>query len=105
MLWFTRALGLAVALALALATLVFVLENQSPSSLAFLGFTTAELPVAVFLVIFFVAGGLLGLVLGVAVYSRLKLRLRSLEGRLKRLDEERRQLQVQLSEREASGAT
>jgi len=104
MLWFKRVLGIAVALALALATLVFVLENQMPSTLAFLGFQSAELPVAVFLVIFFVAGGLLGLLLGLLVYSRLKLRLRSLEARMRRVDEERKRLYLQLSERDVSAA-
>ncbi|PTU73216.1 lipopolysaccharide assembly protein LapA domain-containing protein [Pseudomonas mangrovi] len=104
MLWFKRVLGFAVALALALATLVFVLENQMPSTLAFLGFQSAELPVAVFLVMFFVAGGLLGLLLGLLVYSRLKLRLRNLEARLRRLDDERKQLHLQLSERDVSAA-
>ena len=104
MLWFKRALGFAVALALALVTLIFVLENQMPSTLAFLGFRSAELPVAVFLVMFFVAGGLLGLLLGLLVYSRLKLRLRNLEARLRRLDDERKQLHLQLSERDVSAA-
>lgn len=104
MLWFKRVLGFALALAVALATLVFVLENQMPSSLAFLGFRSAELPIAIFLVVFFVAGGLLGLLLGLMVYSRLKLRLRSLEARMKRLDEERKQLHLQLSERDVSAA-
>lgn len=104
MLWFKRVLGFAVALALALVTLIFVLENQMPSTLAFLGFRSAELPVAVFLVMFFVAGGLLGLLLGLLVYSRLKLRLRNLEARLRRLDDERKQLHLQLSERDVSAA-
>ncbi len=104
MLWFKRVLGFAVALALALVTLVFVLENQMPSTLAFLGFQSAELPVAVFLVMFFVAGGLLGLLLGLLVYSRLKLRLRNLEARMRRLDDERKQLHLQLSERDVSAA-
>lgn len=104
MLWFKRVLGFAVALALALVTLVFVLENQMPSTLAFLGFRSAELPVAVFLVMFFVAGGLLGLLLGLLVYSRLKLRLRNLEARMRRLDDERKQLHLQLSERDVSAA-
>lgn len=104
MLWFKRVLGFAVALALALVTLVFVLENQMPSTLAFLGFRSAELPVAVFLVMFFVAGGLLGLLLGLLVYSRLKLRLRNLEARMRRMDDERKQLHLQLSERDVSAA-
>lgn len=104
MLWFNRVLGFAVALALALVTLVFVLENQMPSTLAFLGFRSAELPVAVFLVMFFVAGGLLGLLLGLLVYSRLKLRLRNLEARMRRMDDERKQLHLQLSERDVSAA-
>lgn len=104
MLWFKRLLGVVVALALALATLVFVLENQAPVAISFLGFSTAELPVSVFLVLFLVAGGLLGLVLGLLVYSRLKLRLRRVEGRLRRLDDECRRLHLQLGERDASAA-
>ncbi len=104
MLWFKRLLGVVVALALALATLVFVLENQTPVAISFLGFSTAELPVSVFLVLFLVAGGLLGLVLGLLVYSRLKLRLRRVEGRLRRLDDECRRLHLQLGERDVNAA-
>ena len=46
----------------------------------------------------------MSLLLGLLVYSRLKLRLRNLEARMRRLDDERKQLHLQLSERDVSAA-
>lgn len=43
--------------------LVFVLENQQLSSLTFLGWTLAELPVSVFVLISFFSGWLVGLLI------------------------------------------
>ena len=94
MLWFKRLLAAVAALAIVLVTLLFVLENQMPARLAFLGMTSAELPLAVFAVAFFIAGALLGLLLGVLIYSRLQLRLRRTEARLRRLEAQVAQAQV-----------
>lgn len=81
MLWFKRALGFALVVILALATLVFVLENQQDTTLAYLGFSTPQLPVSLFVVAAFVLGGLLGLLLGTFVVLRMKSRLKALSAR------------------------
>lgn len=88
MLWFKRALGFALVVILALATLVFVLENQQDSVLSYLGFVTPQLPVSLFVIAAFVCGGLLGLLLGGVMVSRLRYRTRSLERQLARKEQE-----------------
>ena len=49
-----------VALLIAFATVIFVLENRQAVSLAFLGWSSPELPVAVSLVLVFLAGMAIG---------------------------------------------
>lgn len=49
----------------ALAVLAFVLENQQGVALSFLGWSTAQMPVAVFVVVALIVGMLIGPVLGV----------------------------------------
>ena len=44
----------------ALVVLVFVLENQKTASLSFLGWTTAELPVSVFVALSLTVGLVIG---------------------------------------------
>ena len=88
MLWFKRALGFALVVMLALATLVFVLENQQGIALSYLGFASPQLPASLFVAAAFVAGGLLGLAFGVLIASRLKYRLKAVEARLTRRNEE-----------------
>ena len=48
----------------ALAVLAFVLENQQGVALSFLGWSTAQMPVAVFVVVALIVGTLIGPVLG-----------------------------------------
>ncbi|MBC3236659.1 lipopolysaccharide assembly protein LapA domain-containing protein [Pseudomonas lurida] len=67
MLRFKRVLLAVFVLLLALVVLAFVLENQQAASLSFLGWTTAELPVSVFVT--------LGLIVGLAVGPALSLLL------------------------------
>ncbi|WP_448652355.1 LapA family protein [Pseudomonas fluorescens] len=62
-----RVLLVLVALLVALAVLAFVLENQQGVALSFLGWTTAQLPVAVFVTLALIAGMLIGPLLGVLV--------------------------------------
>jgi putative membrane protein len=84
MLWLKRALGFVLVIILVAATLIFVLENQQEVTLSYLGFSTAAFPVSLFVVAAFVLGGLLGLLLAGLALSRLRYRLRVLEGRLAR---------------------
>ncbi len=54
----------------ALVVLAFVLENQQEVALSFLGWSTAQMPVAVFVVVGFVVGMLIGPLLGFFLSSR-----------------------------------
>lgn len=54
----------------ALAVLAFVLENQQGVALSFLGWSTAQMPVAVFVVVALIVGMLIGPVLGLFFRSR-----------------------------------
>jgi uncharacterized integral membrane protein len=57
-------------LVVALVVLGFVLENQQGVSLSFFGWATAQMPVAVFLVLALILGMLIGPLLCVAVGVR-----------------------------------
>ncbi|ETK14745.1 MULTISPECIES: lipopolysaccharide assembly protein LapA domain-containing protein [Pseudomonas] len=56
MLRFKRVLLAVFVLLLALVVVAFVLENQQAASLSFLGWTTAEFPVSVFVTLALIAG-------------------------------------------------
>lgn len=65
-----RVLLVLAVLVVALVVLGFVLENQQSVSLSFLGWATAQMPVAVFVVMALIIGMLLGPLLGVAISGR-----------------------------------
>ncbi|MBI6908493.1 LapA family protein [Pseudomonas palleroniana] len=67
---FKRVVLLLVVLVVVLVVLGFVLENQQGVSLSFLGWATAQMPVAVFVVLALIVGMLIGPLLGVLVGSR-----------------------------------
>lgn len=56
-----------VALIVALVILGFVLENQQGVALSFLGWTTVQMPVSVFVVVALIIGMLIGPLLGVGL--------------------------------------
>lgn len=56
-------LRILIMLLVALSVLVFVLENQGAVELSFLGWSTAQLPVAVLIVLSLILGMLIGPVL------------------------------------------
>ncbi|KAF2406139.1 Protein of unknown function [Pseudomonas antarctica] len=58
-----------VVLAVALVVLAFVLENQQGVSLSLLGWTTMQLPVAVYVVAALIVGLMVGPLLGLLVTS------------------------------------
>lgn len=60
-----------------LAVIAFVLENQQGVALSFLGWTSAELPVAVFVGLALIVGVLIGPFLGVLVRRRVETSKRS----------------------------
>jgi lipopolysaccharide assembly protein A len=75
MLWLKRAVLIVVLLLVALATLDFMLENQHNVTLQFLEMRSPELPISLFIVIAFIAGSLLGVLIGWVITTRLRLRL------------------------------
>lgn len=56
-----------IVLIVALAILAFVLENQQDVALAFLGWSTPQLPVSVFVTLALIVGMLVGPLLGLLV--------------------------------------
>lgn len=95
MLWLKRALLIIVLLLVALATLDFMLENQQNVTLQFLEMRSPELPIALFVVIAFVAGSLLGILVGWIITTRLRLRLMIQNNELARHRKEIDQLRTQ----------
>lgn len=65
-----RFVAVLVAVLATLVVLAFVLENQQSVALTFLGWSTAQMPVAVFVVVALIVGMLIGPVLGLLVRSR-----------------------------------
>ncbi|MFT0476045.1 LapA family protein [Pseudomonas antarctica] len=61
-----------VVLLVVLAVLAFVLENQQGVALSFLGWTTGQWPVAVFVTLALIAGMLIGPVLVVLVGRKVR---------------------------------
>ena len=59
-----------IVLIAALAILAFVLENQQDVALAFLGWSTPELPVSVFVTLALIVGMLVGPVLSLLIQSK-----------------------------------
>ena len=59
-----------IVLIAALAILAFVLENQQDVALAFLGWSTPELPVSVFVTLALIVGMLVGPVLSLLIRSK-----------------------------------
>ncbi|KRP43935.1 Protein of unknown function [Pseudomonas libanensis] len=65
-----RVVAVLIAVLAALVVLAFVLENQQSVALTFLGWSTAQMPVAVFVVVALIVGMLIGPVMGGLVRSR-----------------------------------
>ncbi|WHT79613.1 hypothetical protein [Pseudomonas rhodesiae] len=65
-----RVISVLIAVLAALVVLAFVLENRQGVALTFLGWSTAQMPVAVFVVAALITGMLIRPVFGVMVRSR-----------------------------------
>ncbi|MCC6077079.1 lipopolysaccharide assembly protein LapA domain-containing protein [Pseudomonas sp. GCM10022188] len=98
MLWIKRILVIAVALLVAAVTLVFILENQSHARLQFMTLQSPELPVAFFVALAFVAGGLAGVLLSLYLRARLKFALARNRGELNRCRRELDSLRQKLTD-------
>lgn len=88
MLWLKRILLLLLLLLVAVFSVIFVLENQTPVQLSFAGNLSPEWPVAAYITLAFVAGGLLGLLAGQALRLRLHLKMARTTSQLKRSQRE-----------------
>jgi uncharacterized integral membrane protein len=75
-----RALLALILLIVALGVLVFVLENQQVLALSFLGWTTPQIPVSIFIALSLLVGLLLGPLLGF-IFRRKASRLSVSSGR------------------------
>ncbi|KQB55299.1 hypothetical protein AQS70_05495 [Pseudomonas endophytica] len=71
-----RAVLVAFALVVIFGTLIFVLENQQPTSLIFLGWSAPELPASVIFLGALLLGMLIGPALGFIAYKRKAARLK-----------------------------
>lgn len=97
MYWIKRILVVAAALLLAAFTLVFILENQSQARLQFMTLQSPELPVAFFVSLAFIAGGLSGVLLSLYLRARLKFALARNRSELGRCRKELDRLREQLA--------
>ena len=73
---FKRVIVVVIILLIVLATVVFVLENQQPVSLVFLGWSAPELSVAIPVIVALLIGMMIGPLLGWIVSLRKKKKTR-----------------------------
>lgn len=97
MYWIKRILVVAAALLVAAITLVFILENQGQARLQFMTLQSPELPVAFFVALAFIAGGLAGVLLSLYLRARLKFALARNRSELGRCRKELDRLREQLA--------
>ena len=71
-----RAVLVVLALIVIFGIVIFILENQQPTALVFLGWRTAELPESLFFIGALLVGIAIGPVLGFVVYRRKAARLK-----------------------------
>jgi uncharacterized membrane protein YciS (DUF1049 family) len=88
MLWLKRLLLLLILLVVAVVSVVFVLENQTPVQLGFAGTLSPQWPIAAYITLAFIAGGLLGLLAGQALRLRLHLKVARTSSQLKRTQQQ-----------------
>lgn len=67
---FKRAVLVAFALVVVFATMIFILENQQPTSLVFLGWSSPELPASLIFIGALLLGMAIGPAMGFIAYKR-----------------------------------
>ena len=67
---FKRVMLVIFGLVVVLGTVIFILENQQPTSLMFLGWRSAELPVSLIFIVALLLGMAVGPVMGFVAYKR-----------------------------------
>lgn len=73
---FKRAMLVVFALIVLFGVVVFILENQQPTSLMFMGWRSAELPASLFFIAALQIGMVIGPVMGFVAYRRKAARLK-----------------------------
>ncbi|MGO2451788.1 lipopolysaccharide assembly protein LapA domain-containing protein [Pseudomonas taetrolens] len=73
---FKRAMLVVLALIVLFGVVVFILENQQPTSLMFMGWRSAELPASLFFIAALLIGMVIGPVMGFVAYRRKAARLK-----------------------------
>lgn len=71
-----RAVLVVLALIVAFGVVIFILENQQPTSLMFLGWRSPELPASLFFIAALLIGMVVGPVMGFLAYRRKTARLK-----------------------------
>jgi len=71
-----RAVLVVFALVVIFGTMIFILENQQPTSLVFLGWSTPELPASLIVIGSLLLGMLIGPAMGFIAYKRKSARLK-----------------------------
>ncbi|MCJ1885107.1 lipopolysaccharide assembly protein LapA domain-containing protein [Pseudomonas sp. LA21] len=73
---------------LAAVVVVFVLENLQPAQLTFLGWQSPQWPLVVFVSLAFILGGLIGLLMGIPVRARARVRMAGMRSEITRFRKE-----------------
>ena len=73
---FKRVVLVVFGLVVILGAVIFILENQQPTSLMFLGWRSTELPVSLFFIAALLLGMAVGPVMGFGAYKRKAARLK-----------------------------
>ena len=73
---FKRAMLVVFALIVLFGVVVFILENQQPTSLMFMGWRSAEMPASLFFIAALLIGMVIGPVMGFVAYRRKAARLK-----------------------------
>jgi len=93
--WLKRAVLIIFLLLIALATLDFVVENQQSIQLQFLELQSPAMRLAIFIVVAFILGSLLGVFIGWLITTRLRLKLMVQSNELSRYRKEIDKLRTQ----------
>lgn len=102
---FKRLIILVVALALAASVVFFTLENRTPVHIVFLGWSSPELPIALFVMAAFIIGLIAGPLLTWWPHQRLRMRYKKQAKQLANREQRIKELQKTIAEQSASSST
>ena len=102
---FKRLILLVVALALAAGVIFFTLENRTPAHLVFLGWSSPELPIALFVMGAFIIGLIAGPLLTWWPHQRLRMRHSKQTKQLASSEQRIKELEKALAEQKLASST